>query len=45
MAESRLAEIYRKELKTKGLLGALVSASGARMKEKTDIREIGRAHV
>jgi len=40
MAESRLAEIYRKELKTKGLLGALVSASGARMKEKTDIRNI-----
>jgi hypothetical protein len=38
MAESRLAEIYRKELKTKGLLGALVSASGARMKEKSDIR-------
>jgi hypothetical protein len=36
--ESRLAEIYRKELKTKGLLGALVSASGARLKEKTDIR-------
>jgi hypothetical protein len=38
MAESRLADIYRKELKTKGLLGALVSASGARLKEKTDIR-------
>ena len=38
MADSRLADIYRKELKTKGLLGALVSASGARLKEKTDIR-------
>jgi hypothetical protein len=38
MAESRLADIYRKELKNKGLLGALVSASGARLKEKTDIR-------
>ena len=34
MAESRLAEIYRKELKTKGLLGAFMSASGARMKER-----------
>jgi hypothetical protein len=40
MADSRLADIYRKELKTKGLLGALVSASGARLKEKTDIRGI-----
>jgi len=38
MADSRLADIYRKELKTKGLLGAFVSASGARLKEKTDIR-------
>ena len=40
MAESRLAEIYRQELKKKGLLGALVSASGERFKEKTDIRRI-----
>ena len=40
MAESRLAEIYRQELKKKGLLGALVSASGSRLKEKTDIRSI-----
>ena len=38
MADSRLSDIYRNELKTKGLLGALVSASGARLKEKTDIR-------
>jgi len=38
MADSRLSDIYRNELKAKGLLGALVSASGARLKEKTDIR-------
>ena len=40
MADSRLADIYRKELKSKGLLGAFVSASGARIKEKTDIRNM-----
>ena len=38
--ESRLADIYRQELKKSGLLGALLSASGARMKEKTDIRRM-----
>jgi len=38
--ESRLADIYRSELKNKGLLGALVSAIGERGKEKTDIRRI-----
>ncbi len=38
--ESRLAEIYKSELKNKGLLGALVSAIGERTKEKTDIRRI-----
>jgi hypothetical protein len=38
--ESRLADIYKSELKNKGLLGALVSAIGERTKEKTDIRRI-----
>jgi len=38
--ESRLAEIYRQELKKSGLLGALLSASGSRIKEKTDIRRM-----
>ena len=38
MANSRLEDIYRKELMSKGFLGAFISASGARIKEKTDIR-------
>jgi len=38
--ESRLAEIYKMELKNKGLLGALVSAVGERTKEKTDLRRL-----
>ena len=38
MANSRLEDIYRKELMSKGFLGAFISASGARLKEKTDIR-------
>ena len=38
--ESRLAEIYRQELKTKGLLGAYMSAANERRKEKYDIRNI-----
>jgi hypothetical protein len=38
--ESRLADIYKSELRNKGLLGALVSAIGERTKEKTDIRRL-----
>ena len=38
MANSRLEDIYRKELMSKGFLGAFISASGARIREKTDIR-------
>jgi len=38
--ESRLAEIYRQELKTKGLLGAYLSAANERRKERYDIRNI-----
>jgi GH24 family phage-related lysozyme (muramidase) len=38
--ESRLAEIYKMELKNKGLLSALVSAAGERSKEKTDFRRL-----
>jgi len=38
--ESRLAEIYRQELKKGGLFGSLISASGERIKEKTDIRRV-----
>ena len=38
--ESRLVEIYRQELKKGGLFGSLISASGERIKEKTDIRNM-----
>ena len=38
--ESRLAEIYRQELKSGGLFGAFVSALGERRKERTDFRRI-----
>jgi Skp family chaperone for outer membrane proteins len=38
--DSRLAEIYRQELKDKGLLSALVSASSERRKEKMDVRNL-----
>mgnify|MGYP003350109658 CR=1 FL=1 len=39
-SESRLAEIYRQELKNKGLFSAFISASAARNKEKLDIRNM-----
>ena len=38
--ESRLAEIYKQELKSGGLFGAFVSALGERRKERTDFRRI-----
>ena len=38
--DSRLAEIYRQELKSKGLLSALISASDERRKEKMDVRNL-----
>jgi hypothetical protein len=39
-SESRLAEIYRQELKNKGLISALISASAERRKERNDIRRM-----
>ena len=38
--DSRLAEIYRQELKSKGLFSAFISASAERNKEKLDIRNM-----